>query len=75
MTQLPNCHDCGRFMTVTPGAAWQMLYSGHPPTPDREIFKCKSCVERNGPFLPQSGIRPECSCGLVARPSKEEAGR
>lgn len=62
---MPNCDACGRFMRVIAGAAWKMLYSGHPPTPDREVYRCKKCVDRLGPFLPQSGIRPEASCGVV----------
>lgn len=59
-----NCECCGKFMVCKPGAAWRMIYSGHPPTPDREIFRCARCVERHGPFEPQSGIRPEASCGV-----------
>jgi hypothetical protein len=59
-----KCHCCGRFMTYQSGAAWKMVYSGHPPTPDCEIYKCKRCVEAEGPFEPQTGIRPEMSCGI-----------
>jgi hypothetical protein len=59
-----TCSDCGRFFKMEPGVAWKMVYSGYPPTPDREIFKCRKCTEANGQFAPQHGIRPECSCGV-----------
>lgn len=66
MDWMPKCHDCGRFMrTTTPGVAWKMLYSGYPQEPDREIFRCVPCVEKLGEFLPQMGIKPEYSCGVV----------
>ena len=66
-TTLPKCHDCGRFMRTTkPGVAWKMVYSGYPPGPDREIFRCVPCVEKFGTFIPQSGIKPEHSCGVVS---------
>lgn len=61
----PTCADCGRFFRVEPGVAWKMVYSGYPPSPDREIFKCKRCCEKNGPFTPQHNIRPEYSCGIL----------
>lgn len=64
MSNRPNCESCGRFMICEPGAAWAMIYSGHPPTPDREIFRCKPCVEKRGGFIPQLGIRPEASVGI-----------
>lgn len=59
-----NCHTCGRFHSGGPGSAWKLVHSGHPPMPDREITRCRKCVEKVGPFVPQSGIRPECSCGV-----------
>lgn len=61
---MPKCECCGRFMRCDPGAAWRMVYSGHPPTPWGEIHRCKSCVQKWGPFDPQHGIKPECSCGV-----------
>ena len=61
---MPNCECCGRYMRCEKGAAWMMIYSGHPPTPDREVYRCKRCVDQYGPFDPQSGIRPEASCGI-----------
>lgn len=61
---MPRCTNCGRFCHPV---AWQMLYSGGPiPMPDEEIFRCRSCFERYGAFLPQSGIKPEFSCGVFA---------
>lgn len=64
MRTLPNCSCCGRFMRVEPGAAWRMVYSGWPPSPDHEDYRCKRCVEKFGAFTPQSGIKPEASCGV-----------
>lgn len=61
---MPNCECCGRFMSCKPGTAWKMVYSGSPPMPDREIYRCLKCVAKHGPFTPQSGIKPEASCGL-----------
>jgi hypothetical protein len=40
-----------------------MIYSGHPPTPDREIYQCRKCTVEHGPLEPQPGIKPEASCG------------
>ena len=60
-----NCEYCGRFHDHGPGSAWMMVYSGSPPMPDREISRCRACVEKHGPFTPQHGIKPECSCGIV----------
>lgn len=63
---LPKCHDCGRFMRVAPGCAWQMVYSGGAaPEPEREIYRCLRCTERLGGFSPQIGIVPKYSCGIV----------
>lgn len=59
-----KCYFCGRFMTCKPGASWKMVYSGHPPTPDHEIYQCKTCTDKHGAFTPQHGIKPECSCGV-----------
>ena len=61
-----NCDRCGRFHDHGPGSAWKMIYSGYPPTPDREISRCKKCVETYGPFYPDLGIKPEYSCGLIS---------
>jgi hypothetical protein len=61
-----NCDKCGRFHDHGPGSAWKMVYSGGPiPMPDREITRCKKCVEKHGPFMPQLGIKPKYSCGVV----------
>ena len=69
MNALPKCYDCGKFCTPR---AWKMVYSGWPPTPDREIVRCQACFSKNGPFMPQDGIRPECSCGLLPTPKDEK---
>lgn len=60
----PRCRSCGRLMKIEPGAAWMMIYDGAPPTPHGEVHRCKSCVSALGPFKPQTGIRPEHSCGI-----------
>lgn len=62
MSNLPKCSDCGRFCRP---AAWKMLYSGSPPTPDEEIYKCAECLKTNGEYKPQDGIKPESSCGIM----------
>jgi hypothetical protein len=62
-----RCACCGRFFKMQPGCAWKMVYSGWPPGPSEEIYKCKKCVETDGPFEPQHGIRPEASCGIFKR--------
>lgn len=59
---MPKCHDCGRFCRPV---EWQMIYSGALPEPYEEIYKCAPCVEKNGSFVPQSGINPEHSCGRL----------
>jgi hypothetical protein len=51
-------------MKCEPGAAWRMVYSGWPPSPDHEDYRCKRCVEEFGTFMPQDGIKPEASCGV-----------
>lgn len=60
-----NCDKCGRFHDHGPGSAWKVVYGGFPPTPDHELTRCRQCVERYGAFVPQHGIKPEFSCGLV----------
>lgn len=67
---LPKCECCGRFMSCKPGAAWQMVYTGYPPTPDHERYRCVQCVQRWGAFDPQDGIKPEASCGQFAETAK-----
>lgn len=62
----PRCDRCGKFLGAK-AAEWQMVYSGHPPSPDCEIYRCSSCVEKHGSFSPQSGIVPEYSCGKFIR--------
>lgn len=50
---LPNCDACGRFHRQAAGASWAMRYSGWPPTPDHEAFRCASCTARLGALPPQ----------------------
>ena len=57
---MPKCHDCGKFCHPV---EWKMIYSGALPEPQEEIYKCAPCVEKHGSFVPQAGIKPECSCG------------
>lgn len=59
-----NCDRCGRFHDFGPGCAWMLVYSGVPLQPDHEITRCRRCVEKYGAFVPQYGIKPECSCGI-----------
>lgn len=59
---LPKCHDCGRFCKPV---EWKMIYSGAILTPQEEIYKCARCVKKNGSFVPQSGVKPEYSCGVL----------
>lgn len=61
---MPKCHDCGRFHKAGPGSAWKMVYYGYPPQPDREITRCLRCVQEHGQFSPQTGIKPDSSCGV-----------
>lgn len=78
---MPKCHDCGKFCRPV---EWQMIYSCALPEPQEEIYKCASCVEKNGSFVPQSGIKPEHSCGGLTHnvevsggaeaPAKTDAG-
>ena len=60
MMTMPKCHDCGKFCHPV---EWKMIYSGALPEPQEEIYKCAPCVEKHGSFVPQAGIKPECSCG------------
>ena len=62
MSDFPRCRDCGRFCKPV---AWKMIYSGAIPMPDHEIFKCAKCFESVGPFVPDSRIKPEHSCGVL----------
>jgi len=62
MQTMPKCHACGKFCRPV---EWKMIYSGALPEPQEEIYKCADCVEKNGSFSPQNGIKPECSCGSL----------
>lgn len=44
-----RCRKCGRFDGWEPGASRMNTYSGHPPTPDDIICRCKRCTEKYGP--------------------------
>jgi len=59
---MPRCHDCGKFCRPV---EWKMIYSGVLPEPQEEIYKCAQCVQKNGSFQPQAGIKPEFSCGSI----------
>jgi len=71
MLTMPKCHDCGRFCHPV---EWKMIYSGALPEPQEEIYKCASCVERHGSFRPQTGIKPEHSCGSLTHNAANRAG-
>jgi hypothetical protein len=60
-----KCNCCGRFFEASPRAMWQMVYSGFPQAPDREIHRCETCVDRFGELQPQMGIVPEFSVGFL----------
>lgn len=62
MQTMPKCHDCGKFCRPV---EWKMIYSGALPEPQEEIYKCAACAEKHGSFVPQHGIKPECSCGSL----------
>jgi hypothetical protein len=64
MTNVPRCKSCGRFFSMESGVAWRMVFSGVILMPDHEIFRCRPCVEKYGPFEAQSGVVPEHSCGI-----------
>ena len=64
-TAAPQCDLCGRFHSAVPGSSWAMIYSGHPPTPDREISRCLACTKACGPLTAQIGIVPEFGAGIV----------
>ena len=70
MLTMPKCHDCGKFCRPV---EWQMIYSGALPEPQEEIYKCASCAEKNGSFVPQSGIKPEHSCGGLTHSALAQA--
>ena len=40
---------------------------GGLPPPDRGITRCRACVEKYGPFNPQSNIDPKYGCGIVTK--------
>lgn len=58
----PQCNDCGRWCRPV---MWKVFYNGVPLEPDREIFLCAKCLERNGPFVLDPRIRPEHSTGYT----------
>ena len=61
-----QCFRCGKFLRVTPGAMWQMVYSSSPmPEPDGEIYRCEPCVAKHGELQPQPGIVPKFSIGYL----------
>ena len=62
-----QCDRCGRFCVP---AEWKMVYSGYPPEPDREAFRCAECVQKHGSFEPQYGIKPIYSCGTLTNKAK-----
>lgn len=73
MMTMPKCHDCGKFCRPV---EWKMIYSGALPEPQEEIYKCAPCVEKHGSFVPQAGIKPECSCwNLTHNPRLGNASR
>ena len=37
-------------MSLSKGYSWKMKYSGYPPQPDEEIFRCQKCVDEYGVF-------------------------
>jgi len=67
MLTMPKCHDCGKFCRPV---EWKMIYSGVLLEPQEEIYKCAPCVKKHGSFYPQSGIKPECSCGIMTHNAK-----
>ena len=69
MQTMPKCHDCGRFCKPV---VWKMIYSGVLPEPQEEIYKCATCVEKNGSFTPQHGIKSECSFGSLTHNAGDE---
>jgi hypothetical protein len=66
-----HCDRCGRFHDCGDGSAWRMVYSGHPLMPSHGETRCRKCVERFGPFLPQYGIKEKDSCGIVGSDPSE----
>lgn len=61
----PRCDTCHRWFRATGEYAWKMIYTGTPPEPFGEVYRCPTCLKEHGPFSPQSGIKPEFSCGTV----------
>jgi hypothetical protein len=61
---MPKCDHCGRFMRCEVGSSYAMRYSGHPPCPDHEANRCKSCTEKVGPLRASSGIA-EWTAGII----------
>lgn len=64
MSALPNCDCCGRFTGSDQGASWAMRFSGYPPTPDHEAFRCVKCTTEYGPIPHDSRTRPEMTSGM-----------
>ena len=69
-----KCDCCGRFFKASARAMWQMVYSGFPQTPDREIHRCETCVDRFGELQPQTGIVPEFSVGFLRLAGRLDRG-
>lgn len=58
-----SCYDPhGKFVGWS--LAWKMVYSGYPPTPDRELYQCKRCTDKHGALPTDPRIKPECSAGI-----------
>lgn len=53
-----KCYTCGKFCKPI---EVQLIYSGYPLSPDKEIFRCQKCIDKYGSFKPQVGIKPEYS--------------
>lgn len=56
LCQVPKCDRCGRFMRCEPGASYAMRYSGYPPGPDHEDFRCRPCTVVAGPLKASFGM-------------------
>lgn len=61
---MPKCDHCGRFMRSEVGSSYAMRYSGHPPCPDHEANRCRSCTDAIGPLKAQPGIA-EWTAGII----------
>lgn len=66
-TWTARCHTCGRFCALVNGSAWKLQYSGYPPEPAEELYRCKSCTDTHGGFTPQHGIVDKYSCGIFGK--------